>query len=142
MGHRFHGVGRLQTWWHHRDHDHHGRDRGTGVQLQGDQGPGRELPGLGADEGLRRLRQALRASELAAGGTRSSDPLLVEANKPCGVIEEIPGYVWDKAREGSAAAAKAPKEEPRKVDDHGADALRYMVAHLDLQPTPRMRGWL
>jgi phage terminase large subunit len=70
------------------------------------------------------------------------DPLLVEQNKPCGVIEEIPGYVWDKAKEGSAAAEKAPKEEPKKVDDHGADALRYMVAHLDLQPQPRMRGWL
>ena len=35
-------------------------------------------------------------------------------------------YVWREARTGL-------KEEPLKQDDHGNDALRYMVAHLDLR---------
>lgn len=71
----------------------------------------------------------------------SRDPELESAKKPCGLIEELPGYVWDRAKEGSAAAEKAPKEEPRKVDDHGCDAMRYVVAHLDLGAQPRVR-WL
>jgi phage terminase large subunit len=74
--------------------------------------------------------------------TVDRDRELESAKKPTGTVEEIPGYVWDRPREGTAAAEKAPKEEPRKLDDHGLDATRYMVAHLDLQPKPRMRGWL
>ncbi len=53
------------------------------------------------------------------------DPLLVEATKPTGFIEEIGAYVWDQ-RPG-----KPPKEEPIKKDDHSMDCARYMVAHLD-----------
>ncbi len=49
---------------------------------------------------------------------------------------------WDKAREGTVAAERSPKEEPLKRNDHGADCMRYLVAHLDLAPKPRMRGWL
>lgn len=69
------------------------------------------------------------------------DPDLVEAGKPTSTLGELPGYVWDKARDGSAAAEKAPKEQPRKVDDHGVDACRYVVAHLDLNNRPKVR-WL
>lgn len=70
------------------------------------------------------------------------DPELEGRQYPTSTIAEIPAYVWERAKEGSAAAEKAPKEEPRKLHDHGVDAMRYCVAHLDLQPTPRMRGWL
>jgi hypothetical protein len=59
--------------------------------------------------------------------------------KPTCTIEEFPGYVWDKPREGTAAAEKPPKEEPKKADDHGMDATRYMVAYLDLKARPRVR---
>lgn len=70
------------------------------------------------------------------------DSELVESGRPCSTVEELPGYVWDKPREGSAAAERNPKEAPVKANDHGCDALRYMIAYLDLQPKPRMRGFL
>ncbi|PXY27421.1 phage terminase large subunit [Prauserella muralis] len=49
--------------------------------------------------------------------------------------EEIPGYVWD-VQDG-----KPPKEQPVKENDHGCDAMRYVVAERDLQPKPNVR-WL
>jgi phage terminase large subunit len=47
------------------------------------------------------------------------DPELVDGGRPTCTVEEIPGYVW---------ADKKTKEEPIKADDHGCDALRYIVA--------------
>jgi phage terminase large subunit len=35
---------------------------------------------------------------------------------------------------------KPPKEQPVKADDHGMDAMRYMVAFLDLKTRPRIRS--
>lgn len=61
------------------------------------------------------------------------DQALVEAAKPTCTAEEVPGYVWDTSGNGP------PKETPLKVDDHGMDAGRYMVAELDLAARPRMR---
>jgi phage terminase large subunit len=51
------------------------------------------------------------------------DPLLnEEGNKrPTCLLQEISGYVW---------ANKATREEPVKQDDHGLDAMRYMVMAL------------
>jgi hypothetical protein len=69
------------------------------------------------------------------------DPDLVAANLPTCTTEEIPGYVWDRPREGTAAAEKPPKEEPKKAQDHGCDGTRYMAAYLDLKARPRVR-WL
>ncbi len=70
------------------------------------------------------------------------DQTLVAAAKPCSTVEEIPGYIWETPREGSAAAERSTKEHPVKQGDHGLDCARYMVAHRDLQGVPRMRGWL
>lgn len=61
------------------------------------------------------------------------DTALTNARKPCSVIEEFPGYIWD------IGAGKAPKEQPLKADDHGLDALRYLVAEKDLGMRPRVR---
>lgn len=54
------------------------------------------------------------------------DPMLTEAKKPCCTVEEFDGYVWVKQADG-----KPNKEEPVKVDDHGADASRYLAMYLD-----------
>jgi phage terminase large subunit len=70
------------------------------------------------------------------------DPELDASKLPACTVDELPGYVWDKAREGTVAAERSAKEEPVKRNDHGCDALRYLCAHLDLAPKPRMRGWL
>lgn len=62
----------------------------------------------------------------------SRDLALEEAKKPCCTQDEISGYVWDD---------KSKKEQPRKEADHGCDALRYLVAAVDLVGRPRVR-WL
>jgi phage terminase large subunit len=54
------------------------------------------------------------------------DQALVEAGKPWHTVGELTGYVWDRAQ------GKAPKEAPVKKDDHGCDAMRYVVAEQDL----------
>lgn len=61
------------------------------------------------------------------------DAELAEAMKPTCTAEEIVGYVWD------TAGGKKIKEQPVKEDDHGCDALRYVVAERDLAPRPRIR---
>ena len=59
------------------------------------------------------------------------DPELVEAKRPTCTAEEFPGYVW----EGKG------KDRPVKVDDHGLDCVRYLVAERDLAARPRVR-WM
>jgi PBSX family phage terminase large subunit len=61
------------------------------------------------------------------------DPELVDAMKPTCTEEEFPGYIWD------LSGNKAIKETPLKLDDHGMDATRYLVAFHDLRPSPRVR---
>lgn len=59
------------------------------------------------------------------------DASLVEAGKPTCTAEEIPGYVWVRALDN-----RPIKEEPLKLDDHGADALRYAVVSVARLPEP------
>jgi PBSX family phage terminase large subunit len=61
------------------------------------------------------------------------DQELAEAMKPCCTAEEVVGYVWD------TGGGKKIKEAPLKEDDHGCDAMRYLVAERDLAPRPRIR---
>jgi phage terminase large subunit len=55
------------------------------------------------------------------------DEDLAERKKPTCTVEEIDSYVWD------TTANRRRGEQPAKTDDHGMDALRYIVATLDLQ---------
>lgn len=59
---------------------------------------------------------------LMRGALVRRDPLLVERKLPTCTEEEIDGYVWAKSNTGQAA-----KEVPVKENDHGLDAMRYMV---------------
>lgn len=52
---------------------------------------------------------------------------------PTCTAEEITGYVW------AVKPGGLMKEEPVKENDHGMDALRYMVAERDLGARPRVR---
>jgi phage terminase large subunit len=63
------------------------------------------------------------------------DPELDHAKKPCCTAEELPGYVW-AVKPGTGGGLK---EEPLKVNDHGCDAARYVVAERDLGGRPRVR---
>lgn len=50
------------------------------------------------------------------------DQSLLNLRKPTCTEEEIDGYIWRD---------KGKKEEPVDKNNHGADAMRYMVTHLD-----------
>jgi phage terminase large subunit len=56
------------------------------------------------------------------------DQDLADAGKPTSTAEEINSYVW-AVKPGAAGGLK---EQPLKQDDHGMDAMRYMVAAVDL----------
>ncbi len=61
------------------------------------------------------------------------DTSLDEAKKPCCTEEEFEGYIWDTATARVNPDGSYKAEAPVKRDDHGLDATRYMVAHLDLK---------
>jgi len=61
-----------------------------------------------------------------------ADAELVDSKRPTCTLDEFTGYVWD-------GNAEKPKETPVKADDHGMDAMRYLVAHFDLRPAYGVR---
>lgn len=56
----------------------------------------------------------------------AADSLLEGAKLPLCTQDELPGYSWVKRADG-----KSNREEPVKVNDHGCDAMRYAVMHID-----------
>lgn len=62
-----------------------------------------------------------------------TDKELADAKKPTSTHQEIVGYIWDKG------AGDKLKETPKKENDHGMDAMRYVVAGRDLGARPRVR---
>lgn len=66
---------------------------------------------------------------LIRGALVYRDPELVDAKKPTCTEEEIEGYVYPTPKKD-----RPPDEDPIKMDDHGMDQLRYVVATLDLKP--------
>lgn len=67
------------------------------------------------------------------------DKSLSDAKKPTCTLDEVVGYIWDRGTAKAQNDGKPPKEVPVKEDDHGMDAMRYMVAELDLRSRPRVR---
>lgn len=63
-------------------------------------------------------------------GVVKVDQSLRDAKKPTCTEDEIAGYVWADGKK---------KEEPVKEDDHGCDAMRYVVAQLDTGVKSRVR---
>lgn len=68
------------------------------------------------------------------------DPDLADRKKPTSTLEEVVGYIWDRGTTVAQNAGKPPKEHPVKEDDHGMDAMRYMIAERDLRSRPRIRS--
>jgi phage terminase large subunit len=60
------------------------------------------------------------------GALIEEDGKLRSNRKPISTIEEFPGYIWPETKEG-----KPIKEQPVKENDHGMDAMRYMIAEFD-----------
>lgn len=68
------------------------------------------------------------------------DPELASQKKPCGLIEELPGYIWEKPLTVTPASERKPAaEKPLKRDDHSMDAMRYVVSYRDHRPRTRVR---
>lgn len=70
---------------------------------------------------------------LLKGARVELDTDLRERGLPTSTAEEIPGYIWAPSPDG-----KPQKDQPLKENDHGCDAKRYAVAHLDLTNRPRV----
>lgn len=60
------------------------------------------------------------------GALTDEDPALKSRRAPHSTEAEITGYIWQKAPDG-----KPIKETPLKQNDHGMDAMRYMMMALD-----------
>jgi PBSX family phage terminase large subunit len=89
-------------------------------------------------EGIEAVKVRLRAERLHLfqGSVSRRDQELVDRHKPACTADEMPGYVWAEQK-----TPGHPKDEPLKENDHGCDAMRYMVAHVDLMGRPRLR-WI
>lgn len=118
------------------DHDAEGRatfERETGLST---------VPAFKVvTEGIEAVRSRLRPAGdgiprlmLRRDATIERDAALGDAGKPTSTIEEIGGYVWARSADG-----KPQKEAPEKQNDHGMDAMRYLVADRDLAARPRVR---
>ena len=117
--------------------DHDAEDRAT---LQRHLGMGTIAAHKTVKDGIQAVQARLRPAGdgkprlfFCRGALIDRDPELVEAKKPAATVEEIVGYIWD------AQPGKQPKEQPVKADDHGMDAMRYVVAERDLRSQPRVR---
>lgn len=69
---------------------------------------------------------------------KERDPALAVSRKPACAIDEITEYVWDTRPQPGTSTRR---EAPAKVNDHSMDAMRYMVAYLDVRGRPGFR-WL
>jgi PBSX family phage terminase large subunit len=87
-------------------------------------------------EGIEAVKVRLRSERLFIfqGSVARRDQELVDRHKPTCTADEMPGYIWAEQK-----TVGSPKDEPLKENDHGVDALRYMVAHLDLVGRPKLR---
>lgn len=64
---------------------------------------------------------------LLRGALVEVDESLRAAHRPYCTEHEFPGYVWQTTADG-----KPDIEQPLKLNDHGMDALRYLVMYLDV----------
>jgi len=67
------------------------------------------------------------------------DPLLTEAKKPTCTEEEIESYVWDRVTGGRLG--ERILEVPVDRDNHGMDAMRYLVMNRDDPAADRWRAF-
>jgi PBSX family phage terminase large subunit len=106
------------------DHDAEGR-----ATLQRDLG----MPTRAADkrviDGIQATQARFKANriKIMRDCTVSRDPELVRDAKPTCSAQEILSYVWDT----KGVSDPKTQETPRKEDDHGMDAMRYLVINRD-----------
>jgi phage terminase large subunit len=91
------------------------------------------LEGIEATASRMRLRADGRPGlYICRDAARIKDQTLIDVSQPTCTEEEMSEYIWGDL---------AKKEAPVKKNDHGMDAMRYLVAQLDLAKRPRVR-WI
>jgi len=100
------------------------------------------------EDGIQVVKKRLKVKEhdgrpmlyLCENAVADRDKELLDKKKPTSTLDEVVGYIWDRGTVQAQEKGKPPKEAPVKEDDHGMDAMRYMVAQLDLKARPRVRS--
>lgn len=113
--------------------DHDAEDRATLLE--------NGIPTINADKrktvGIEKVQERLKLAGdgrprlyLVRDALIEVDQVLKDSNRPTSTEGEFPGYVWPERK-----AQRAADEEPVKADDHGMDAMRYMVMYLSVIPS-------
>ncbi len=100
------------------------------------------------EDGIQAVKKRLATTEhdgrpklyLCENAIVKRDQELLDKKKPTCTLDEVVGYIWDRGTVVAQEKGKPPKEAPVKEDDHGMDAMRYMVAQLDLKGRFRVRS--
>ena len=124
------------------DHDAEGR-----AVLEKHLGMSTKAAKKSVEDGIQAVKMRMRVSDadgkprifLCQDAVIKKDQDLLDRKKPTSTLEEVVGYIWDRGTTKAQLDGKPPKEQPVKEDDHGMDAMRYMVAELDLRARPRVR---
>ncbi len=86
------------------------------------------IPGLQAIQSRLRVQGDGKARLfILRDALEDPDLELVDAALPYRTADEIESYVWDQ----SPATERSQRERPVKANDHGVDAMRYIVAFID-----------
>jgi len=118
--------------------DHDAEDRATLAAAGMRNQPAMKAVSVGIQAVQQRLRLAGDGKPrlfILAGALVEADGSLQEAALPFSTEQEFGSYAWAKAADG-----KPNKEEPTKAYDHGMDAARYFVMHLDGKPRVSVQG--
>jgi len=118
------------------DHDAEGRavlERETGIYTA----PARKV----VTEGIQAVQRRMIANRLfiMRDARVEIDQELVDNKRPTSTIEEIPGYIWATKRSAIDSTGIVEKDEPLKENDHGCDAMRYIVEYRDLAARANVR---
>ena len=84
------------------------------------------------DDGIQYVKERLRGDDLGRprlfimkGCTVEEDLKMAAAGRPTSTAQEALSYVWKPPTK--AKPDGQPKDEPEKENDHGMDAMRYLV---------------
>lgn len=120
--------------------DHDAEDRAT---LEKHLGLGTVAAKKTVSDGIQAVQSRLKVQDdgrprlfIVRGALAERDDALAGRSLPTCTAEEVAGYVW-AVKPGTAGAGL--KEQPLKENDHGMDAMRYVVAERDLGGRPQLR---
>lgn len=125
-----------QPQWIVCDHDAEGR-----ATLERELGLSTEAAFKTVTEGIEAVQVRMKEDRIfiMRDAVVRRDPALLDNKLPTSTQDEIPSYVW--AFKANPGGATVERDMPLKLHDHGADAMRYFVAEIDLGVRPNVR-WM